>query len=102
MSRLIRPVPTYRKHKASAQAIVALNGKEFYLGPYGTKASKIEYDRLFAEWLAGDLQLPGQYAVIVANRPDRIEPYTCKTRPKDFPTPTEPRAKYKRRKQKKN
>lgn len=36
--------------------------------------------------------------VIVANRPDRIEPYSCKTRPKDYPTPKEPRSIYKRRK----
>lgn len=36
--------------------------------------------------------------VLVANRPDRIEPYTCKTRPKDYPTPKEPRSAYKNRK----
>jgi hypothetical protein len=34
-------------------------------------------------------------AIIVGNRPDRIEPYTCKTRPKDFPPPKEHRHKYK-------
>ncbi len=26
------------------------------MGPYGTRASKVEYDRLIAEWLAGDRQ----------------------------------------------
>jgi hypothetical protein len=49
-------------------------------------------------WIEGLLQTVA--SVIVGNRPDRIEPYTCKTRPKDFPTPKEPRAKYKSRKQK--
>lgn len=36
--------------------------------------------------------------VVVANRPNRIEPYTCKTRPKDYATPRETRQAYKRRK----
>jgi DDE family transposase len=38
--------------------------------------------------------------VIVGNRPDRIEPYTCKTRPQDFPAPKETRTSYKKRKAK--
>lgn len=44
-------LPKYRKHRASGQAVVTLNGKDFYLGPHGTKASKLEYDRLIGEWL---------------------------------------------------
>ncbi len=48
MPRLSRTVPRYRKHRASGQALVVLSGQCFYLGPYGTKASKIEYDRLVA------------------------------------------------------
>ncbi len=47
-------VPSYRKHKASGQAVVTLNGHDEYLGPYGTKASRRLYDRLIAEWLASD------------------------------------------------
>jgi hypothetical protein len=30
----------------------SLSGQDFNLGPYGTKVSKLEYDRLIAEWLA--------------------------------------------------
>jgi integrase len=45
-------VPKYRKHKQSGQAIVTLSGRDFLLGPHGTKASKVEYDRLVMEWLA--------------------------------------------------
>ena len=44
--------PKYRKHRGSGQAIVTLNGRDFYLGPHGTKISWLEYDRLIAEWLA--------------------------------------------------
>ena len=33
-------LPKYRKHKASGQAIVTLNGVDFYLGPYGSAASR--------------------------------------------------------------
>jgi integrase len=46
-------VPKYRKHKATGQAVCTISGKDYYLGPHGTKASKIEYDRLIGEWLAG-------------------------------------------------
>jgi integrase len=45
-------LPRYRKHKASGQAVVTAAGKDHYLGPHGTKASKTEYDRIIAEWLA--------------------------------------------------
>lgn len=52
MPRLSSLLPAYRRHRASGQAIVTLYGKDFYLGPHGTKASKIEYDRLIGEWVA--------------------------------------------------
>ncbi len=52
MPRLTRAVPRYSKHRASGQAVVTLSGQDFYLGPHGTKASKLEYDRVIAEWLA--------------------------------------------------
>jgi integrase len=44
-------LPKYRKHRASGQAIVTLSGLDHYLGPHGTNTSKLEYDRLIAEWL---------------------------------------------------
>ncbi|MCA9018460.1 MAG: hypothetical protein KDA77_24275, partial [Planctomycetaceae bacterium] len=56
MPRLSSTLPRYRKHRASGQAIVELNGHRHYLGPHGTKASKVEYDRLIAEWLANHRQ----------------------------------------------
>jgi len=50
--RFLSPTPKYREHRASGQAVVTLYGRDVYLGPYGTKASRIEYDRLIGEWLA--------------------------------------------------
>lgn len=32
-----------------AKRLSDLNGQDFYLGPHGTKASHIEYDRLIAD-----------------------------------------------------
>jgi hypothetical protein len=52
MPHLKNSVPKYRKHKQSGQAIVTLSGRDFLLGPHGTKTSHIEYDRLIMEWLA--------------------------------------------------
>jgi integrase len=52
MPRLTKSLPQYRRHKASGQAIVTLNGRDFYLGPWKSKASRIEYDRRISEWTA--------------------------------------------------
>jgi integrase len=57
MPRLTKSLPTYRKHKVSGQAVVTINGKDIYLGLHGTKASRIEYDRLIGEYLAGGRRL---------------------------------------------
>ena len=58
MPRLIHALPKYHKHAASGQAIVELSGRTIYLGPHGTKASKAEYDRVIAQWLAAGRRLP--------------------------------------------
>jgi len=47
-------VPSYRHHKPTGQAVVTLNGKDYYLGKWNTKTSKAEYNRLIGEWLAAD------------------------------------------------
>jgi len=51
-------LPSYRKHKASGQGVVTLDGVDFYLGAHGTKASKEEYDRIVGEWQANGRRLP--------------------------------------------
>lgn len=53
-----KKTPAYRHHKASGQAIVTLDGRMLYLGKYGTKASRAEYDRIVGEWLANGRRLP--------------------------------------------
>ncbi len=50
-------LPAYRHHKARGLAVVTLNGKNIYLGPYGTSASKAEYDRVISEWIANGRRL---------------------------------------------
>ena len=55
-----KSLPKYAKHKASGKAVVRLNGTDIYLGPHGTKASKLEYDRVIGEWLANGRMLPSQ------------------------------------------
>lgn len=52
MSRPKDVLPRYRKH-SSGQARVTINGKDHLLGVHGSKASKREYDRVIAEYLAG-------------------------------------------------
>jgi hypothetical protein len=51
-------VPSYRLHKPSGQAVVTLCSRDFYLGPWQSRASKQEYDRLTGEWMANGRRLP--------------------------------------------
>jgi len=55
-------LPKYGKHKQSGQARVVLSGRHFLLGPYDSPASRAEYNRLVAEWLAAGRQLPARAA----------------------------------------
>ena len=75
-------VPTYRRHKASGQAIVTLCHRDFYLGPFGTPESRAEYERRIGEWLALGRRLPDDVrpvqepqAVTVAHLVDRFTDY---------------------------
>jgi hypothetical protein len=48
-------------------ALVTLNGRDVYLGKYGTESSKQEYRRLVAEYLQhGAVSTTGQADVTVA------------------------------------
>src|SRR3954454_15629711 len=46
-----RKVPSYRLHKPTGQAVVRLDGRDFYLGKHGTEASHEAYRRTIAEGL---------------------------------------------------
>ncbi|MBN2292168.1 MAG: site-specific integrase [Pirellulales bacterium] len=50
-------VPSYRRHKPTGQAVVTINGQDIYLGKWNKAASKAEYDRLIAEFLANGRRL---------------------------------------------
>ena len=48
MSATTLRTPSYRHHKPSGQAVVTLDGRDIYLGRYGTPQSRAELDRLLA------------------------------------------------------
>src|SRR4051812_33672120 len=50
-----RKIPSYRLHKPTGQAVVRLDGRDFYLGKYGTPGSQEVYHRKVAEWVTGGL-----------------------------------------------
>jgi integrase len=75
-------IPTYRKHKASGQAIVTLtdglgNRRDVLLGKYGSKESRADYARVLAEWEANGRLLPSAVAadITVAELVDRFWPH---------------------------
>ncbi len=43
--------PAYLLHQASGQARVRIDGKDHYLGPFGSQESRDRYDDLVADWL---------------------------------------------------
>lgn len=45
-------IPGLTRHQASGQAVVRIDGKDHYLGRYGSAESKSTYERLIAESLA--------------------------------------------------
>ncbi|HUR52767.1 MAG TPA: hypothetical protein VMZ71_01465 [Gemmataceae bacterium] len=55
-------VPKLTLHKASGKAVVRLNGRDHYLGVYGSPEAKAAYDRLIAEWLAAGRRDPEETA----------------------------------------
>jgi integrase len=57
MSKPSQRTPSYCFHKATGQAVVRIDGKDFYLGKHGSPESKAEYDRLIAEWLGNGRRL---------------------------------------------
>jgi len=57
MPKLVNSLPKYRKPRASGQALVTIKGRDHYLGPHGTRTSKLEYDRLVAEYLTSGRSL---------------------------------------------
>ncbi|MBV8555066.1 MAG: hypothetical protein JO116_05855 [Planctomycetaceae bacterium] len=50
--------PPYRLHKPTCQAVVTLEGREFYLGRFGSPESRAEYDRIIVEWISNGRRLP--------------------------------------------
>ena len=52
MPRLAQKTPVLPPPQANGQAVVRLDGRDVYLGRYGSPESRAEYDRLIADWLA--------------------------------------------------
>lgn len=51
-------IPSYRPHKATGQARVTIEGKDYYLGRYGSPESRAKYKRLIAQYCKAGAALP--------------------------------------------
>ncbi len=58
MPKLTNRLPSYRLHKPSGQAIVTLDGRDFYLGTHNTDESRDRYKLIIQEWLVSQKKLP--------------------------------------------
>src|SRR5262245_48967009 len=94
--RKLRKPPTYRRH-STGQAFVEIRGRRYYLGAYGSEASRVAYERKLAElWVkppepAPELQLtPGQvdrldiYSLLLAYRRYAEKEYSQEGKPTRF------------------
>jgi hypothetical protein len=50
-----------RRHKSTGQAVVTINGRHLYLGKWNSAASRADYDRLIAVFLANGRQLRSDF-----------------------------------------
>lgn len=61
-----RKVPSYRCYKPKNLGLVVINGKQHYLGPYGTAASLAEHHRLIQKSLTSSLTpAPGKAETLI-------------------------------------
>ena len=57
MPRTRRP-PSYRLQKSRGLAVVTINGRDHYLGPFGSPESHEKYARLISQWRVDGPELP--------------------------------------------
>jgi integrase len=60
MPRSKSDIPTYRRHRASGQAVVTLNGTDVYLGKFNSPESRAKYEQVIADWLTCGRRLPNR------------------------------------------
>jgi integrase len=65
MPAKLRKPPAYRLHKPSGQAVVRIDGRDYYLGRHGTEPSLEAYRRLIAEWATSPRPHPAATRSIV-------------------------------------
>jgi integrase len=66
MTHTRKQLPKYCLHKATGRAYVRIDGKMYYMGKYGSAASRREYDRIIGEFVANGRQtlyIPGEVLV---------------------------------------
>ena len=63
MARPKNSVPTYSHHKPSGQARVRMDGRDVYLGRYGSEESRREYARIVAEF--GNSPVPARVGAAI-------------------------------------
>ena len=57
--------PAYSLHKAKNLAYVRIDGRQIYLGEYGSPESRDRYDDLIAEWIADNSEAIDRYQMTV-------------------------------------
>lgn len=70
MPKLSYRAPKYAYHKASGQAVVRINGKLVYLGPFESKESKDRYKQAVTKWADDQDRQTAAVAVVAKSAPE--------------------------------
>ncbi|MFM7867759.1 MAG: hypothetical protein ACKPHU_26390 [Planctomycetaceae bacterium] len=58
MARRSNVCPSYLLHQPTGQARVRINGKDYYLGEYGSEESRVRYGEIIAKYASGQALEP--------------------------------------------
>jgi hypothetical protein len=61
-------LPKYRHHKAKDLALVTFDGRDYYLGKYGSPESRTAYDQLIGHWVPSDQRWDSQVCVDINHK----------------------------------
>ena len=72
--------PSYRLHKARNCAVVTINRRNHYLGPYESAESYAKYARLIADWEVSTAdRAPRDFSVLTPRAVSRSDPNYYRT-----------------------
>src|SRR5262245_14102634 len=85
MPRLKNKLPVPRLNRPSGRARLRLNGRDVWLGKFGSPEAQAAYDRIVSEWLANGRSLPPAPSQVSETVPETVSETVPVTREETKP-----------------